>query len=117
MKGKTMNGMDDNRNTRQFGSQPAQESGLGVVGVDNVVKIAPEESGQIQEGQSVLKGMQGLNHVLEWSYLHMVFLYKWDQSSPRRTCQFHLIEVPVHPLHAQKSIDAGSAYYGQGVYV
>ena len=47
----------------------------------------------------------------------MVFLHEWDQSSPRRTCQFHLIEVPVHPLHAQKSIDAGPAYYGQGVYV
>jgi hypothetical protein len=40
-----MNGMDDNRDTRQFGSQATQESSLGVVGVHDVVKIPPEKSG------------------------------------------------------------------------
>ena len=47
----------------------------------------------------------------------MVLLHEWDQSSPRGTCQFHLIDILVHPLHAQEGIDAGSAYDGQGVYV
>ena len=58
-----------------------------------------------------------IHHVFEWPDLHMVFLHKRNQSPTRCTRQFHLIEGPVHPPHAQKSIDARSTYYGQSVYV
>ena len=57
MKGKAVDGMDDDRHTRQFGSQATQESGLGIVGVHDVVKIPFEEGSEIQQGQSILQGM------------------------------------------------------------
>jgi hypothetical protein len=57
MKGKSVDGMDDDRHTRQFGGQAAQESSLGIVGMNHVVKIPFEERGEIQESQGILQGM------------------------------------------------------------
>jgi len=117
MKGKTVDGMYDNRHPSQFGSQTSYKSSLGIMGMDNVVMICFQEKGQVHKSQGVLRGVQGLNEIPERPDFHMVFLNQIYEPTSRCTGQFHFIDASIHPSHGKKGVDTRTAHDGKGMYV
>lgn len=104
MKSKPMNRMYDDRYAGQFRSKAPQESGLGVMGVNDMVVIVFQEEGHFGEGQQIFYWIEGLNQGLEGFHPHVRISHQLDQWATGGAQEFRVEEPPVHTAHTQEGV-------------
>ncbi len=85
MKRKAVDRVDDDRYAGQFSGESSQESSLGIMCVNDMVRIVFQEEGHMGKGQEVLQWVEGLHQGLEGPDPHVRISNQVDQWAAGRT--------------------------------
>jgi len=117
VEGKSVNRVNDYRNSGELGREATDETCFGVVGVNYLIRLCHEMSRQVENRLEIFQRVKGLHQAGESPDFHPMTLNKVDKRSSGRTGKNRFISVSLHALHSQEGINPRSTDDGQRVYV
>jgi len=117
VEGKAVNRVNNHRDSGKLCGEAADESCLGVVGVDDLLGFCQEVTREVEDCLEILRRVERLYQTGEGLDFHSVALNQVDQRSPGRAGQDRFIAVSLHASHGQKGINPRTTDDGQRVYV